>query len=833
VWLLAAALVVTACGQGPGTDQGHPSAAIQKAAVARQAVAAGEIEVSPGIINPLEEVLAFDPHGILRWTEVPGADAYEVWAYDYGQTQVVESSGSLPSRQYQFTRLMAGSQYEVTIYARINGNWTGGHVYVYLETAANVTKPRLSNAQEEIEAFAVGGTLRWAPVAGADSYEVWIYHDRALRALAETSGPLSDTQYPLRALPAGKTYFAQVYGRVNGEFQAGGALALTVVAESSRARLVNPQQELDAFASGGLLRWSAVPGATAYEVWIYTNPHASDIYESSGNLTTRMYAPRTLRPGGTYYVQIFTWVNGDWQAGSPVKITTAAQVAVARLTNPQEELEAFATNGTLAWNEVPGADRYEVWIFGNAGLGVVAEAGFPAGRSYRVTRLCSGGRYYMQLYARVNGQWMSGSATRLDVTQGESPANCVPPAPMVTFTANPIEPRAGESVTLTWTSRFASSCAASGDWSGARPTSGTETLGPLTTASRFTLACDGPSGTTYVPLSVIIALPKYTAVLLRVGTTARALNEFGDFSGATLVRTNIGGSGYAKYPFAYINGQFNPGFPTPLPPGVALDINSRRQVVIGEEIAPFSDRGGHLFSEGVLHPLPELTPQGVNDLGHIVGASPGPAPVATLFRDGVLTSVPTPAGVGSVAYDINMQDVVVGDWWNPNDPMYRQHTQAFVYANGATTELGSLGGNSSHAEAINATGTIVGRASDANGQTHAVQWDQSGIADLGTLGCGPSHALGINAAGQIVGDSCTFRRADHPSSGLSAFLFAYGMMYDLNDHLARPLIATEGLQGTIWLRQAFDINDRGQILVDGCVYGYPTDCRAILLTPAE
>ena len=65
-------------------------------------------------------------------------------------------------------------------------------------------------------------------------------------------------------------------------------------------------------------------GATAYELWVFTNPNSSEIHENSGSLSAREYKVRTLQPGATYYVQAFALVNGNWQVGAPMKLTTIA-----------------------------------------------------------------------------------------------------------------------------------------------------------------------------------------------------------------------------------------------------------------------------------------------------------------------------------------------------------------------------------------------------------------------------------------------------------------------------------------------------------------------------
>jgi probable HAF family extracellular repeat protein len=71
------------------------------------------------------------------------------------------------------------------------------------------------------------------------------------------------------------------------------------------------------------------------------------------------------------------------------------------------------------------------------------------------------------------------------------------------------------------------------------------------------------------------------------------------------------------------------------------------------------------------------------------------------------------------------------------------------------TDLGTLGGSSSWATAINPSGQVVGQSETARGDEHAFFWEKGVMTDLGTLGGDRSLAFGINPAGQVVGFSTT------------------------------------------------------------------------------
>jgi probable HAF family extracellular repeat protein len=184
------------------------------------------------------------------------------------------------------------------------------------------------------------------------------------------------------------------------------------------------------------------------------------------------------------------------------------------------------------------------------------------------------------------------------------------------------------------------------------------------------------------------------------------------------------------------------------------------------------------------------------------------------------------------ASDINNLGRVVGTRTDPSGV-----DRAFLWtAEGGTTDLGSLGGIVTYAEAINDLDQVVGISSTASQQAHAFLWTaeggmvdltpshgyskavdinnlgqvvvnignsaflwtvDGGLMSLGTLGGSGSTAAGINELGQVVGSSTTGSNESH------AFLWtATGGMTDLG---------TMGGSGS----HAWDINNLGQVVGNG------------------
>ena len=85
--------------------------------------------------------------------------------------------------------------------------------------------------------------------------------------------------------------------------------------------------------------------------------------------------------------------------------------------------------------------------------------------------------------------------------------------PDITFTASPMAIAPNGQTVLTWTSD-ADSCTASGDWSGSKDVSGSETISALTSDSNFILSCSDANGSVSDSVDVTIILSGNGTALL-------------------------------------------------------------------------------------------------------------------------------------------------------------------------------------------------------------------------------------------------------------------------------------------------------------------------------
>jgi hypothetical protein len=175
---------------------------------------------------------------------------------------------------------------------------------------------------------------------------------------------------------------------------------------------------------------------------------------------------------------------------------TVAQSVTVTVTGSPTDTTAPSAPTNLAGTAAGQTQINLTWTASTDNVGVTAyqvfrngtQVGTPTTNSYSDTGLVASTQYSYTVKA------VDAAGNVSQVSNTASATTQAPPAPTLTLSANPTSVTSGTGSTLTWSSTNATSCTASGAWTGTKATSGTQSLTNLTTTGTYTLACTGTGG---------------------------------------------------------------------------------------------------------------------------------------------------------------------------------------------------------------------------------------------------------------------------------------------------------------------------------------------------
>ena len=142
--------------------------------------------------------------------------------------------------------------------------------------------------------------------------------------------------------------------------------------------------------------WSAVSGATKYEVFTYLN----DKWTSHGTTTACNMTVKNLTGGTSYGFAVKAYVNGEWSDLSDKVYATpkACEIPKPAVTSAK----AQDSSVLLSWSTVSGASQYAVYYITG---GKWYNAGTTTATAMTVSGLTNGTKYGFAVKAYVSGKW--------------------------------------------------------------------------------------------------------------------------------------------------------------------------------------------------------------------------------------------------------------------------------------------------------------------------------------------------------------------------------------------------------------------------------------------
>ncbi|MDG2130292.1 MAG: hypothetical protein P8K08_19995 [Fuerstiella sp.] len=376
--------------------------------------------VPPVVTSPLG---AIDNHRpTLTWTEVSGANSYEVWLEQLGGVGNPVVNPTVVGNSYTLSADLDIGRYRTWIRANLAAGgttvWGTGDFQIQTATVIN---PLPVYGDDPTP------TISWSPVVGATSYRVFIDNFTAGGILVADETVTETSFTPTLDFEFGRHH---IWVRANG-------VGNYAAAWSDRAQYyIGPEQLsplVSTFDTQPLFSWTTLPDVASTQLWVQ---RGSTVVLTETGLTGTQFNPSSPFTSGAYRWWIRPWHTsgrgGEWSqlgeffvGGRPTVISPSGTV--------NDSLP------TITWEAVEGAGSYEIYLFNDDGLGLIHRAGGITGTSYSSFPLADGNyRVWIKSYNTNGDSGLWSRSLSFAVDASTSSTSATPTSPLTpTFDTTP------------------------------------------------------------------------------------------------------------------------------------------------------------------------------------------------------------------------------------------------------------------------------------------------------------------------------------------------------------------------------------------------------------
>jgi hypothetical protein len=293
----------------------------------------------------------------VSWQLVEGALSYEVWTdLTNNPASAEKHGGDISGTSVTLTGLVNGTTYYIWVKAKNNIGVSEFSPQSNGTPTVFTAPPSAPQNAPTVTAGSGQFMVSWQQVEGAGAYEVWAGITNNPETATKRGNDVSSLSAVITGLVNNTTYYVWIKAKNSvgtSEFSpmaSGTPLVYTIPPQTPAAVAVS-------IGDGQLsINWSAVEGATAYEVWLGTATNSASASKNGADISASLSTTiDSLNNGTTYYI----WLKAKNSYGASEFSPITSGKPIANAITPT----LSAGNGQLSvtWNAIVGADQYEVF----------------------------------------------------------------------------------------------------------------------------------------------------------------------------------------------------------------------------------------------------------------------------------------------------------------------------------------------------------------------------------------------------------------------------------------------------------------------------------------
>jgi hypothetical protein len=346
----------------------------------------------PSFTNPTNNAVGVALSGNLTINAAGGATSHTIQLSTTNNfaSKLVDATGTITSAAY------TGLSNNTTYFARALGtNAEGDGDFETISFKTLLATPTLANPADNAKGLnETSISLSWNSVSGATSYTVQVATNNTF-----TTGLVEQTVNTTNATFNGLSVFTDYFWRVmakDGANTSAFSLTRTFKTRVGTTTVTSPANNATGVALNGNIQWSAVTGATSYDVMLIKLPATTIINQ---NVATNQIAYSNLENFTNYQITVIA-KNSDG-SGATVTSNFRTILGIPTLTSPTDNAFNQPLGGTVSWSSVAGAATYDVRIATDAAFtNVVSSQNDVAITSFVYAGLVTNQKYFWQVRAK-------------------------------------------------------------------------------------------------------------------------------------------------------------------------------------------------------------------------------------------------------------------------------------------------------------------------------------------------------------------------------------------------------------------------------------------------
>jgi len=330
----------------------------------------------------------------IQWASVPNVDAYYLYlGTSIGAKDLVDS-GATQQTSYVARNLPINQPVYARVWTKIAGIWRyTDSTFKGAPLTTSIVYPVNGATGADL-----GLPVRWTAVPNAQAYYLYLGTTPGGNDLVNT-GATQQTSYALTNVPFNRTLYARIWVKVNDVWRYTDSSFSGTILVSYVTYPSNGSTNADL---GLPIRWTAVPNALSYYLYVGTKVGTKDLVDT-GAIQQTSYVAHNLPAGQTLYARLWTNVAGTWRYSDS---TFSAGVYAAMFLSPQQGAASIDPSQAWTWTAVPNAQAYYLYVGTTPGASDLVDSHEIQRTSFVVTQPLPPNRtLYARIWTKMGGSW--------------------------------------------------------------------------------------------------------------------------------------------------------------------------------------------------------------------------------------------------------------------------------------------------------------------------------------------------------------------------------------------------------------------------------------------